>query len=138
MSTIALDWDGTLVDRKWPKMGYWLPGAVDSVRTLLDAGHHCYIYSARLSPFWPNGSDREPSIVMLEEHLVRTMLDSAGLPEVTIWSGYGKPFWDVLVDDKALWFTGRPGSWRATLPKILARIRDEDTFAEVMAVADGV
>src|SRR5690242_19879458 len=104
VSTIALDLDGTLLEGRWPEMGEWLPGAKEAVRTLVDAGHRCFIYSARLSPYMPDGSERDPARVMQSIQAVRDLLDDAGLREVDIWTGAGKPFWDVLVDDKAMWF----------------------------------
>jgi hypothetical protein len=136
MSVVALDLDGTLIESRWPGMGEWFPGAKEAVHTLLNAGHSCYIFSARTSSAWPDKSERTPAQVYLAISSVRTLLDDAGLYEVSIWDGVGKPFWDLLVDDKALYHPGGPRSWRITLPKILARVRDEDTFTRVMDVAN--
>lgn len=133
MSVIALDLDGTLITNAWPQLGEWQSGAPAAVRTLIDAGHRCFIYSARVSPLWPDGSERSPAQVYMATQDVRKLLDDAGLWEVDIWSGSGKPFWDILVDDKAMRHNGR---WRVTLAKTLAYVKDEDTFHAVMDVAN--
>lgn len=121
MPTIALDLDGTLIERKWPEMGEWFPGAIDAAKELLAMGHHCYIYSARLSSRHPSGDVKDPAMLYLQRQAVRDLLDAAGLEAVTI-SEADKPFWHVLVDDRALRFPGRSGSWRHMVPKIHARV----------------
>lgn len=132
MATIALDLDGTLVENRWPELGPWMPGAVEAVRLLLREGHRCYVYSARLGPTWLDGSDRSPAEVMAAIAEVRDRLDQAGLREVDIWTGAGKPFWSLLVDDRCLWYPGRPGSWKAMVPRILTRVgRQKDIDLEL-------
>ena len=118
--TIAIDLDGTLVERRWPELGEWKPGAVEAVRELLDQGHKVFVFSSRLNPTWMEGVLKQPAVRYAQIQEVRTMLDNAGLQEVTIWDGE-KPYWHVLVDDRCLWFPGRSRSWRLMLPKILAR-----------------
>jgi hypothetical protein len=70
--------------------------------------------------------------VLRDEQKVRDHLESAGLPWMDVWTGEGKPHWDLLVDDKSLWFPGRPNSWKKILPVILKRVGDEDSFAAIM------
>ena len=135
MSRIAIDFDGTLVTKNWPDIGEWYPGAIDAMRKLREAGHHPYLYTARTAPTWPDGSPRGMADVMRDEDAVRRHLESAGLPWLDLWTGEGKPHWDLLVDDKALWFPGRPNSWKKITPVILKRVGDEDSFAAIMAEA---
>lgn len=113
-------------------MGEWYPGAAEAVRTLVDAGHRCFIYSARVSPQWPDGSERSPAQVFMAVQGVRQLLDDAGLTEVGIWSGSGKPHWDILVDDKCVRYPRSKRGWKVVLPKVLAYVKDEDTFHTVM------
>lgn len=108
-------------------MGDWIPGAREAVRKLLDANHTVYIYSARLSPIRMDGTQRTPAEVMQAIQAVRDMLDDAGLHGVDIWQGSGKPFWHLLIDDRAMRFPGRPGSWKKILPAALARAGDRAT-----------
>jgi hypothetical protein len=136
LSRIAVDFDGTLVEKAWPGMGDWLPGAVEAMKALHEAGHTIFLYSARLSGLWPDGAERKPAEVVIATQEVREKLDAAGLDFISIWTGEGKPHWDLLIDDKALYFPGRPGSWRKLVPVVLKRVGDEDSFDAVMAVAE--
>lgn len=121
MANIALDLDGTLIEKRWPELGEWIPGAQEAVKELIDRGHHCYLYSARLSSKHPSGDVRDPAEVFVARAEVRALLDDAGLEQVDIWEG-DKPFWHVLVDDRCLWFPGRNRSWRTMPDKIDARV----------------
>lgn len=138
MSRIAVDLDGTLLENSWPSLGEWKPGAVDAMRRLHEAGHTLFLYSARLSGLWPDGSPRKPAEVIFATQEVRDKLDSAGLQFISIWTGEGKPHWDLLIDDKAMRFPGRPNSWQKIVPVILKRVGDEDSFDAVMAHAEEV
>lgn len=133
MSRIAVDFDGTLVTKAWPGMGEFYPGAVEAMQELNNAGHTVFLYTARLSGLWPDGSKRDVAAVFEDTLAVRAKLDGAGLAFMDIWTGEGKPHWDLLIDDKALWFPGRDRSWRKLTPVILKRVGDEDSFDEVMA-----
>jgi len=124
--TIVLDWDGTLVEAKWPEMGDWMPGAIAACLTLHQAGHKLVVSSARLSPYDPWTSQKRPAhFVEAEYQRVRAMLDTAGLTFVDIWRLHGKPGGDAYVDDKAERYYGRPGSWRALTEKLLVRFGSE-------------
>ncbi len=50
--TIALDWDGTIVD----KQGDWTPGAEQALRALLTRGHTVIVHSSRAN--WQGGIDQ--------------------------------------------------------------------------------
>ncbi len=132
MSRIAVDFDGTLVKPAWPGVGEWYDGAISAMNTLNEAGHYVFLYTARLAPEWPDGSPRDPSEVYTDTQIVREVLDSAGLTWMDIWTGAGKPNWDLLIDDKAMWFPGRDRSWKAILPKIMIRVADGGSFDAIM------
>lgn len=121
---IAVDWDGTCVVPTWPeRTTQWMPGAVEALR---DLSEHAYVYiwTARISPMDPFGNRRPPAEVEAEVRYIREMLDEAGLTQVDIYRGYGKPGATVYVDDKAERYRGREGSWAALTEKILARIAE--------------
>lgn len=132
MSRIAVDFDGTLVKAAWPGVGEWYEGAVDAMNILNDAGHYVFLYTARLAPVWPDGSPRPPGTVIEDTQRVRECLDTAGLTWMDIWTGEGKPNWDLLIDDKAMWFPGRDRSWKVITPKILLRVADGGAFDSIM------
>lgn len=124
--TIIVDLDGTLISRKWPDMGDWMPGATEAMRTFHQAGLHIKVFSCRLSPYTPYGRPREPYEVATEVQKVRALLDNAGLTFVDIWTLPGKPSGAVYIDDKAERYGGRPGSWKAMTEKVLLRAGKED------------
>lgn len=120
MSIIALDLDGTLIERAWPGLGEWKDGAIDGVKSLLAAGHTCYVFTARLSPDDWDGKPRAPGELFTQTQKVRNLLDDAGLAAVGM---RGKPAYHLLLDDRAMRFPdARKKAWRRMVPKILARL----------------
>ena len=126
--TVVIDWDGTAVPAAWPEQPQeFMPGFVEAVNRLHDAGLQTLIMSARLSPLEPGSlTERDPALVWGELNYIRRMLDDAGLQQTNIWTGPGKPTGFVYVDDRAERYHGRPGSWRAMTEKILVRAAQED------------
>lgn len=122
MSRIAIDFDGTLVSSTWPAVGKPMPGAADAVRAMQAAGHHVYVYTARVGPTFTNGTVKTPAQHQENFNQVRDALDAMGLTDVPIWEGIGKPHYHLLIDDRAMRFPGRPGSWSKIVPAILARV----------------
>lgn len=120
--TIVVDFDGTLVENKWPGIGNWMPGAIKAMLDLHHAGYKIILFSARLSSSDPfTGNDRPPGEVMTEVQKVRSMLDKAGLTFIQIWTKAGKPGGAVYIDDRAERYNGRPGSWAKMVRRILIR-----------------
>lgn len=120
---VVLDWDGTLVENRWPhRDGDWMPGAIDAVLKLARAGFHLVVFSARLSPLDPiTWKERPPARVKMELDYIRDKLDSAGLTFVDIWTKPGKPGGAVYVDDRAERYHGKTHSWRTLADKIILR-----------------
>ena len=121
--TAIIDWDGTAVPAMWPEQPTeFMPGFVQAMHRLHEAGWKIVIFSARLSPYDPWTSRKRPAAHHAQEfQYIRHMLDEAGLTFVDIWRKEGKPGGSVYVDDKAERYNGRPGSWRRVTDKILAR-----------------
>ena len=45
--TIAVDFDGTIVEHKYPKIGKEIPFAIDTLRTLSEEGHKLILWTSR-------------------------------------------------------------------------------------------
>lgn len=102
---IVVDWDGTCVEIAYPAMGDWIPGAIEGLRKLLDAGLEVMICSTRLAPTEIDEvTPLPPGKRDAEIQAIRQMLDDAGLEEVQIWLNPWKPGGRAYVDDKAIPF----------------------------------
>ena len=44
---IAVDFDGTIVEHKYPKIGKEIPFAIDTLRQLADEGHKLILWTSR-------------------------------------------------------------------------------------------
>lgn len=68
----------------------------------------------------PDGKTwRPPAHVQIEKNKIREMLDDQNLYSVELWDKCWKPGAFGYVDDKAIRYAGRPGSWKALLPKLI-------------------
>lgn len=90
--TIAIDWDGTLVD----KQDSFLPGALDALRQL-SRHANIIIHSCR-------GTYYEGAV------WIKSRLAEEGI-KAEVWTAPGKPLADVYIDDRGLRFT----NWEDTL-----------------------
>lgn len=109
----VVDWDGTCAEDSWPKMGKWLPGAVDALRALTKLGT-VEIDSCRCNPYEHgfDGITLRPAHITADAILsIRSMLDAEGLHMVRIHTTTGKPSGVEYIDNKARRFTGRKKSW---------------------------
>lgn len=118
--TVVVDWDGTCVPNAWPdKPTEWLPGAVEALGELLDAGYDVQIHSTRLHALDVNMIDPNPS--RDEDYsYIREMLDGAGLEAVGI-SLESKPPGVAYVDDRGIHFDG--GNWPQIVGELTGRIK---------------
>lgn len=114
----VVDWDGTCVDEQWPGMGDWLPGAVESLRTLADDGK-TVIYSLRCSEYELDDVTLRPvGAAAREVREIRRMLDEAGLEDIEVFpNDRGKPHGKYYIDDRAVRF----GSWYSTMSFIVGK-----------------
>lgn len=126
--TAIIDWDGTAVPAVWPERPRdFMPGFVENMRRLHNAGVKLIIFSARLSPWDPYTSMRRPEAhVAAEVQYIRDMLDRAGLTFIDIWTKEGKPGGSVYVDDKAERYPGTKKGWDKVTDRILLRLGKEE------------
>lgn len=118
----AVDWDGTCVEQVWPDMGDWMPGAPEALRSIIQFAD-LFIYTCRIAPveYLAEHIERAPALVQKEKDGIRAMLDSEGLHAIVIHDKPWKPSVDFYIDDKNIWYPGRPGSWAAIRTKLLAK-----------------
>jgi hypothetical protein len=119
--TIAVDYDGTLVDHEFPKPGTPKPDAKEALTFFRELGYHVLIYSCRTAKWHPEifNPSNEPMDMSrsLIQDMIRT-LDEAGIPYDEVDDGTkGKPFADLYLDDKGYRFTG---DWKEAAAFVLA------------------
>lgn len=126
--TVVIDFDGTLAPSAWPHFPDTLmPGAREAMQLLHGEGIKLTVNSARLNPHDPfTMQERDKATMRSEVMRMRDLLDREGLTFIDIWTMPGKPGATVYVDDRGLWYPGRPGSWAKTAQKILLRCGKEE------------
>lgn len=118
---VALDWDGTLVKQEWPaRTRNWQPGAVEALRELSKFAR-VIVHTSRIAPMETDlFTPKPPHLVEEEIEYIRSMLRTAGV-EAEVWDFRAKPWKpsaDAYVDDKAVWYSGRPQSWKHLTRKL--------------------
>jgi histidinol phosphatase-like enzyme len=96
--TIAIDFDGTIVENKWPHIGPEIPGAIQTIKRLHRHGHRIIVWTCR------TGKQLEECIEWLVQHKVPFDAINANLPErIKAFGGdTRKVSADLYVDDKAI------------------------------------
>lgn len=103
---IAVDFDGTIVDHAFPEVGKPLPGAIETLREIVDAGHHIILYTCREDG--PVRGYLSEATRLLERHGVTIRSVNCNHPEDEFRSEIGrKPYADIYIDDRNL--GGFPG-----------------------------
>lgn len=119
--TVAVDFDGTIVENAWPGIGEFNHDAVNALKEIQTFAK-IIVWTCRIAPMEPDGiTPRSAALVQIEKNKIREKLDEAGLYTAEIWDHSRtpwKPNAAAYIDDKAIRFTGRKGSWRATVEKL--------------------
>lgn len=98
--TIAVDFDGTIVEHAYPAIGPLVPGAIDVLQECISKGAQIILFTVR------DGVELDAAVQFLEENGVRP---SAVNENPACPSRSAKPYYDVLVDDRALGCPIMPG-----------------------------
>jgi hypothetical protein len=121
VATIAVDWDGVLVDRRQK----WLPGAPEALIEMLGRGFDIVIHTCRAN--WPEGlADVETMMRQIPQPL-STPPGFKRPRRWTIHKASGKPQADLYLDDQAVRFI----SW----PQALGVVRGMQSQLEAEKVA---
>jgi phosphoserine phosphatase len=93
---LAIDFDGTLVDHEYPKIGALKPGAKEAIIAFKKAGHKIAIWTCRAGE---------------QEQAVRKFLSENGIPYDSVNAaapgadlGTRKIYADIYIDDKGMRF----------------------------------
>ena len=105
--TIGIDFDGTMVEHKYPEIGRPVSGAIETVHRLTEAGHKIILYTMR------SGERLQEAVEYLEgEGVVLYGVNENKTQKY--WTDSPKIFCNVYIDDAALGtplvfpVTGRP------------------------------
>ena len=93
--TIAVDFDGTVVEHKYPEIGRPLPGAIDTLLRLNRAGVHLILYTMR------DKQNLQDAIDYLEFQGVELYGVNRN-PDQASWTSSNKVYADLYIDDHAL------------------------------------
>lgn len=123
---VCVDLDGTLLTDSWPKLGDWMPGAIQAMMAFHEAGCRIIVHTSRLNPFdMVTGHPKPAWAVATEIQHINFMLEIAGLTFVELWTKTGKPGADVYIDNKGERYNGKKKSWEKMVERVLMRFDKE-------------
>lgn len=93
--TIAVDFDGTLVEHRYPKIGKHLPWAVETVRWLQDRKARIILWTMR------SGKRLDEAIKWCQEQGIQLHAANHN-PTQAAWTSSPKVHADLYIDDMAL------------------------------------
>lgn len=93
MAIIAIDFDGTMVADWFPNVGTTLPGAVETIKELIDNGHKIILYTCR------NIHYLEQAVKWVKDNDIE-LFGINDNPEQE-WRS-SKLYYDILIDDRAI------------------------------------
>ena len=95
---IAIDFDGTIVDHRYPGLGLPVPGAIDWMKRFVNAGAKIILWTMR-----SDGKDG-PTLTAAVEYLQRQGVELwsiNGNPEQLDWTDSPKAYADLYIDDRS-------------------------------------
>lgn len=125
---IAVDFDGTCVDHRYPDVGADVPGAVESLREMVEAGASLILWTMR------SGEPLQDAVRWFERHNI-PLLGVNENPTQKAWTTSPKQYAHIYIDDAAfgcpLRDLPRMGSrpavdWSIVGPAIVAKLRAQN------------
>jgi hypothetical protein len=122
---IAVDFDNTIVDSRYPEIFGVKDGAREALKKFKEMGLHIIVHTARVSSYWARpeqfvkNSDftLQGAVNIVQDYLIKN-----NLPFDEIWQGKGKPPCWLEVDDRSITF-------RDNWPEITEYV--EQKFSEI-------
>jgi hypothetical protein len=93
---IAVDFDGTIVEHRYPEIGEELPFATYTLRKLIDDRHQLILWTVR------RGKLLEEAVQWCKDHGIEFYAINKSFPEEEAGEGYGKVNADIFIDDRNL------------------------------------
>lgn len=95
---IAVDFDGTIVEHKYPQIGNEIPFAIDSLRKLTEQQHHLILWTVR------RGKLLQEAVDWCKERGVEFYAVNKNFPEEVLENNdvFGKINADIFIDDRNL------------------------------------
>jgi hypothetical protein len=115
---IAVDFDGTIVMNKFPRIGEPIPGAIETIKTIRQNGHKVFLWSSRY------GRKLAEAIEFCESYWLD--FDGANHTTSDLHTASPKQYADIYIDDRAL---GVPKTFYSTITGEQVTMLDWDQIA---------
>jgi len=116
---IAIDFDGTIVEHAYPKIGKPIPFAIETLRMLHDDGHRLILWTVR------EGKLLQEAIDYCEQNGICFFAVNANYPEEKRETSPRKLVADLFIDDRNL---GGLPDWGIIYRAVQATVRGECSF----------
>lgn len=120
---IAVDFDGTIVEHAYPKIGKPVPFAIETLRMLHNDGHRLILWTVR------EGKLLQEAIDYCEQNDLYFYAYNANYPEEIRENSPRKLIADLFIDDRNL---GGLPDWGVIYKAVEATERGENSFGMIM------
>lgn len=118
--TIAVDFDGTIVEHRYPAIGKELPFAIETLKLLQKKGHRLILWSYRA------GDELEQAVEFCRMRGIEFYAVNKNYPEEKLGPGISRKILaDIYIDDRNL--GGLPG-WTEILAALHPELTSEHSF----------
>ncbi|HHV85893.1 MAG TPA: hypothetical protein GXX42_08810 [Petrimonas sp.] len=120
---IAIDFDGTIVEHAYPKIGKPIPFAIETLRMLHNDGHQLILWTVR------EGRLLQEAIDYCERNGICLFAVNANYPEEDRENSPRKLMADLFIDDRNL---GGLPDWGIIYKAVEATVKGENSFNAIM------
>ena len=121
---LAIDFDGTIVEHAYPKIGKPIPFAIETLRMLHNDGHRLLLWTVR------EGKLLQEAIDYCEQNGIYFFAANANFPEENRENSPRKLMADLFIDDRNL---GGLPDWGVIYKAVEATVRGENSFETIMS-----
>lgn len=94
---IGIDFDGTIVDHMYPSIGIPVPGALETMRELEEAGHRLILWTMR------SGETLADAVKYIQDNGIKLWGINANPDQIkSQWSTSPKAYCQIYIDDAAM------------------------------------